>query len=313
MKRTVGIVGLGLVGGSVARRVTELGGRCVAYDADPTVREAARQAGLDVVDMVADLADFDVTILAAPTPVATAMLRSGSVPPGDGLIIDVCSTKTDTVAAADTGGLGDRFVGAHPMAGKADSGFEHSEAGLLVGATWVLTPGASTQSGRVLEAVAFIDAVFGSPALVTTPSVHDAMVARTSHLPHVLGQALIHSLGEDTPLAAALAAGSFDGATRVVRGSPTFPSELVWANRDRAAGALTELIADLTCARDILEIGEKASLDAWFAQSDLDDDRTETITIPALRDGRELDELVAFGEAGWLVRSGAPGELVLGR
>lgn len=311
----VGIVGLGLIGGSIARRALELGLDVAGADPDVAVERAPARGGVRIVGRPADLDGDSPIVLATPTPATEHLLRSGALPSGLGLVIDTASTKATVASLAQFGshGLASRFVGGHPMAGKADGGFEHSEAALLVWATWALTPGRLTQSGRVTEAIGLIDSLFDSPSLVISPAAHDAMVARTSHLPHVLGQAIIHSVGQDTPLAAALAAGSFEGATRVVRGSSTFPAELVWANRGQVAELLTSVVDDLAAIRDALLVEGRDGVSAWFAQSDLDVDRTETVTIPAPRSARELAELVGFGEAGWLARPGPDGDLVLSR
>lgn len=306
MRPWVAVVGLGLIGGSVARRVTEIGGRCVAFDPDPAVRQSARELGLVVVDSVEALSGCDITVLAAPTPAVVAMLGTGTVPPGDGLVIDVCSAKTDVVAGGDAGGLADRFVGAHPMAGKAVGGFDQSEAGLLVGATWVLTPGPGTQPARLGEALRFVSDTFEAGISVVRPEVHDQTVGATSHLPHVLGQALMHRAGEaNTGLAARLAAGSFNGATRVVRGSPTFPAQVVWSNRDRVAGILNQVIADLGTVRDSLADGDRDAVSDWFTQVTLD----EPAPVAATRwptDRADVAELLSHGEAdhGWASCSG---------
>ncbi|WP_114906811.1 prephenate dehydrogenase [Ornithinimicrobium murale] len=304
MNLSVAVVGLGLMGGSIARRVTELGGRCVAYDADPTVREVARKEGIAVVDSAGDLSDFAVTVLAAPTPVVAAMLRDGEVPDGNGLVIDVCATKADVVAAAAAGGLADRFVGAHPMSGKAESGFEHSEAGLLVGATWVLTPDSATRPARLTEALQFVSGTFETGSSIIRPEVHDQVVAITSHLPHVLGQALVRLADDDTnvALAGTLAAGSFNGATRVVRGSPTFPAELVWSNRDRVAKAIDQTIGDLQAVRNALAAGDRDALDEWFAQTSLDDPRPMQATFRLPTNSDDVAHLLDYGETGYLAR-----------
>lgn len=312
MNPSVSVIGLGLIGGSIARRVADLDRHCAAFDSDPAVREAARSEGVVVVDSVEDLAGFDITVLAAPTPAVVAMLGSGSVPPGDGLVIDVCSTKTDVVAAADAGGLADRFVGAHPMGGKADSGFQHSGAGLLVGTTWVLTPGPATKPARMLEALRFVSDTFGAEASVIRPGVHDQTVGITSHLPHVLGQSLMRRADEgNIGLAARLAAGSFNGATRVVRGSPTFPAELVWSNRDQVAGIIDQVIADLGEIREALGADDRDAVDAWFAQVELDAPGAAAAALRLPTNSDDVSDLLGYGEAGFLARLDGTGVVKL--
>lgn len=311
----VGIVGLGLIGGSIARRLLHLGWEVTGVDPDPVVAADAADLGVRMVSRPGELDGNDPVILATPASTTAWLFETGQIPSGLGLVIDTASTKTAVTAAAMAGprDVAARFVGGHPMAGKADGGFDNSDGWLLVGATWVLTPGVHTQSGTVNEAIALVDACFDAPCLVLPPGLHDRTVARTSHLPHVLGQMLVRSLGERTALAAAVAAGSFNDATRVVRGSATFPAELVWGNRDRVTDVLSAAINDLQRVRDILAVGSKDGLDDWFTQRDLDTYGPETLTIPVLQNGSELDELVSFGLDGWTVRPGEPGELVLTR
>lgn len=310
MSTSVAVLGLGLIGGSIALRAAETGADCTVYDPDVAVRSAAREAGLHVVDSAAGLSGAQATVLAAPTTAVVGMLASGCLPPGDGLLIDVCSTKSSVVAAA--GGLRDRFVGTHPMAGRADSGFTHAEPGLLIGATWVLTPSTSTPPARLTEALRFVNDTFEAGASIIGPDVHDQMVGLTSHLPHVLGQALVHR-ADDTniALAAALAAGSFHGATRVVRGSPTFPAELVWSNRERVGDIITAVIADLAAVRDALRSGDRQRVDDWFTQTALDEARPETVVVDLPVSSSDVEVLLAYGESGYLARLTGAGVIEL--
>jgi prephenate dehydrogenase len=135
--RSAGVIGLGLIGGSVARDLAALGVRVLAYDRDPATMEMARAEG--VVDepldaSLAGLHDAEVVIVAVPVSSLSNVLAAAPRLPHGRLITDVGSTKRSAIATAEAVGIGERFVGSHPMAGDHRSGWTASRRGLFAGA-----------------------------------------------------------------------------------------------------------------------------------------------------------------------------------
>lgn len=231
----VGVVGLGLMGGSLLRRLAVVGLPATGWDLDPATGDLATAAGLSVSASMADLAaGCDPIFVAVPS---TALNRVFAALPPDVVVSDLTSVKQRVRTLAAAHGL--TFVGGHPMAGTEASGFAAASAELLAGAPWVLTLDDDTALSTWLT-VAGILTSLGCRVVPCTSAVHDRAVARVSHLPHVLAAAVTSAAGHD-PLALALAAGSFRDATRVAATRP----ELVAAMCGDNAEALKIEIAAL--------------------------------------------------------------------
>ena len=197
-----GVVGLGLIGGSLLRA---LGG--AGYDADPAVRAAAAAEGFEVADELAGLAGCELVLVAVPPARTADVLGEVLEALPDALVADTTSVKAPLPRH-------ERLVGAHPMAGAETAGWAASTAVLLQGAPWAACP-----AGEALEPLlalsAAVDAL-GGRIVACTPEEHDAAVARTSHVPHLAAQALA-GLAADGGLQAALAGTAFRDMTRVAR------------------------------------------------------------------------------------------------
>jgi prephenate dehydrogenase len=236
----VGVVGLGLIGGSIALDLLAGGVEVVALDPDPTTREAAKRVGITVADDLAAVAEHaDVVVVATPAGVVADLV-------GD-LVTLTTAPVTDVASVRDPAALGmgpdlpATWVGSHPMAGTERSTFQAARRGLLVGAPWLLTPHDDVDMGA-LAAVAELALALQTRPIVVAPDVHDTMVATVSHLPHLLAFALQQrgrAVGGD--VVAALAGPSYRDATRVAASSPEFWADLVGRNHDAVAAALAEL------------------------------------------------------------------------
>ena len=232
-----GVVGLGLIGGSLLRA---LGG--AGYDADPAVRAAAAAEGFEVVDRLQGLAGCELVLVAVP-PARTAEAV--------GEVLDALPEARVADTASVKGGLprAERLVGAHPMAGAETSGWAASSARLLAGAPWAVCPvGDSLEP--LLALAAAVDAL-GGRLVACTPEEHDAAVARTSHVPHVAAQALA-GLAAEGGLHAALAGTAFRDMTRVARADAGLWAQILSANRDACIAAVDELVARLGVLRTAL-------------------------------------------------------------
>lgn len=249
----VAVLGLGLIGGSVLRRVSG----AVGYDADAPTRGSAAAAGFAVADSVADaVAGADVVMLAVPLPAVAELL---DVIPDSAIVTDVVSVKRPLLISARARGLA-RYVGGHPMAGTARSGFAASDPGLFAGTAWVLC----VEDDTDLEAwISVARLVLGTGAHVvpTTAHAHDQAVAKISHLPHVLAAALASTAADD-PLALRLAAGSFRDGTRVAATRPELTAAMCAGNADALDEVLEAALRRVSELRE--QLRDPAALQGLF-------------------------------------------------
>ena len=259
---SVAIVGLGLIGGSLLRRLgPHLDVR--GYDSDQATRATAAEAGFRTAATLEDaVSGSDLVVLATPLPAFGELIPQVAKNAGPGtLVTDVASVKVTPRELMRTHAPGLRYVGGHPMAGTERSGFAAADAHLFDGAPWVLCLDPDTDFADWLELGRLV-AGLGCRVVPATAEEHDVAVARISHLPHVLAAVLAGVDGGD--LARKLAAGSFRDGTRVAGTRPELTAAMCDGNRDALAGALDAALARLTEARDAVRGG--GSLLPLFAQ-----------------------------------------------
>jgi prephenate dehydrogenase len=291
--RTVAVLGLGLIGGSLLRR---LEGRVLGYDHDPDTRDAARAAGFEVRDRISDaVAEADVVVVAVPLPALPDLLTEvgAHARPGT-LLTDVTSVK-GPIAALVRGPV--RYVGGHPMAGTERSGFAAADPTLFADAAWVLCLEPETDLAGWLELAGLLTGI-GARVVPTTAEQHDAAVARISHLPHILAATLTDIAAD--PLARALAAGSFRDGTRVAGTRPELSTAMCQGNAPALDAVLGEAIERLTAARSALRHGELEPL--FRAAYELRRAWPVTETEPVELQPTELLDLGAAG--GWITGVG---------
>jgi len=244
---TATIVGLGLIGGSLARALTRAGWYVVGIDDDRTRRRARRAGAVarTAADLRAVLRDARLLVLAAPPRANLRFLRLVAREAPGVVITDVGSVKGEICAEAGRLGLAG-FVGGHPMAGAAGSGFESSIADLFAGRPWILVPGArsSPASRQALAQVRrLVSAAGGRPVLLPDPHEHDRAMAFLSHLPQMASWALQEAAASD-PVALrhlALAGPGYRDMVRLAGSPRSLWSEILGQNRAHVAGALAAL------------------------------------------------------------------------
>ena len=276
----VGIVGLGLIGGSFARAYRAAGAEVLAFDVDRDILEAAR---VDTIagELDADsLGTVDLVVLAAYPHAclewleahAEALAGASDTERGTGpLVIDTAGVKSAVCERAFelARAHGFAFVGAHPMAGTENSGFAYARADLFRGAPMVLVP---PEVGD-LERLMLLDRAhtllapigFGSFS-VTTPEEHDRTIAFTSQLAHVVSNAYVKS-----PAAQGhhgFSAGSYRDLTRVAHLNPAMWAELMCENAENLSRELTWLIDALDAYRAALDAGDPERLRMLLAEGD---------------------------------------------
>lgn len=268
---TVAIIGVGLIGGSLgmalkARRLAE---RVVGIGRSAERLEQAVQLGaIDAAttSVTEGLAAADVVVLCTTVGGILETLPDvlRAVPPG-AVVTDVGSTKTQIVARS---GGAPNFIGGHPMAGSERTGVEAATPLLFQEATWALTPTDATDP-RALATLRALAQEVGADTLILPPDTHDALVAVTSHLPHVLASALMRQASDAraaTPEIARLAAGSFADMTRVAAASPDIWRDVCLSNRRAVLQALSAFRGQLDALESAVSASDPAAIEAFFAE-----------------------------------------------
>ena len=265
---TVGIVGLGLIGGSMARAYHDAGWTVLCHDIDQSIMDYAVLAGASDGALTNETIPNCELILVALYPAASINWMTQHAPhiAKSALVIDCCGTKATVCEAgfqlAKTHGFD--FVGGHPMAGTQFSGFKHSRANMFKGASMVIVPPVYDDIDffqRVKDALA--PAQFGR-ITVSTAEEHDSMIAFTSQMPHIVSNAFIKS-----PTARAhkgFSAGSYKDLTRVAWLNEHMWTELFLENRGNLIDELDQFIDELRKYRDALAEQDSDTLKSLLAE-----------------------------------------------
>ena len=291
MQGTITIVGLGLIGGSLAFALQQAAPvRVVGLDRDPqVVMQALKRHAIDAVSTAALLEETDLLVLCLPPRAAAAVLaelapglRSGTI------VTDMCGVKRSVMQACvpicREHGL--HFIGAHPMAGKEKNGFAQADAALFHGASFILTPQEDTPEEVIAVMHRFAKCIGCTRLTVTTPEEHDRMIAFTSQLPHVLAGCYVQS-----PCAArheGFSAGSYRDVSRVATVDDALWSELFSENSDLLGNELEQLIARLEEFRRAVEMKDEAHMARMIREGRLCKQRADgQPTVRVLDDGGE--------------------------
>ncbi|UZT82763.1 prephenate dehydrogenase [Caproicibacterium sp. BJN0003] len=270
-KKRIVIVGLGLIGGSLARAFSEYTDSLVTgFDSDPAVLEEALSIG--AIQKEADLADLksaDLTYLCLYPGSDIEFVKSHlhAFNP-DGIVTDVCGIKTAVCAKlkelSQLGGF--TYCGSHPMAGTEKHGFSASQADLFRGASYLIVPCGAPQSAvEILKETAY-ELGFGR-AIITTPEHHDAMIAFTSQIPHALACAYVMS--PYCPQHRGFSAGSYRDVSRVANINEVLWSELFLDNAGPLQTELNTLIRNLSAIRDAIAAKDQPKLESLLRQGRL--------------------------------------------
>ncbi len=257
------IIGLGLIGGSLARALKEsTKANVYAFDLDESVLSEAKAEG--VIDGICDndaLSRADYLFLCLyPAASVEYLTKHASHLNKSATVCDTCGTKARVCASCEAlaDEYGFHFIGGHPMAGTQFSGFSHSRANLFRGASMILCPRPNEDKSVVLSLKDLMLSLGFGLIQYTTPNEHDRMIAYTSQLAHVVSNAYVKS-----PCALAhrgFSAGSFKDLTRVARLNPTMWTELFLENRENLAEEIDLIIRHLSEYRDALRAGDAETL-----------------------------------------------------
>ena len=256
---TVGVIGLGLIGGSLARRLAVRGVSVVAWNHRPHPYAQAEADGIRCMRTLAELVEAqpEVIVLCNPLkamPAILGELRPLLEPYQDITLTDVGSVKMMVRDQVRDAGLAGRYVGAHPMAGNELSGWAAAAPALYDNALWAMTVDGDTDYRRFLAVARMITDDVGNHVIVLDDDTHDRAAALISHMPHVVATALINQLTDDPDrnIAAALAAGSWRDMTRVALTDPDRTRAMVEEDADNVERLLRMMAARLTEVADEL-------------------------------------------------------------
>ncbi len=260
----VAVVGLGLMGGSLALGLRGYCREILAVEPDPATRELALRERI-VSAISADPADIlpqaDLVVLAAPVATILDLIpRLPSWHPGNAVILDLGSTKN--LICQELEKLPGRFevVGGHPMCGKAVGGLQHAEATLFQGTPFAFTLLSNT-SDRAVRLVQELSMILGAYPVWTGPNTHDSWVAATSHLPYLLASALALATPDE---AAQLVGPGFRSTTRLASSPSSVMLSILATNPEHVLAAIARFQQELAQLEACLRQGDLAELKAYL-------------------------------------------------
>ena len=238
-KICIGFIGLGLIGGSIAKTLRKVHPeyKLMAYcRTKATIEEAIQEGVIDIALEERDdrFADCDYIFLCAPvsTNISYLPFVKGIAKPGC-IITDVGSVKGEIHQAVETLGMTHQFIGGHPMAGSEKTGYSNATDYLLENAYYMITPGPDVEIATVSAFVDLVQSLKAIP-MVLTYEEHDYITAGVSHLPHIVAATLVNALASlDTPeeQMKTVAAGGFKDITRIASSSPEVWQQICLSNQ----------------------------------------------------------------------------------
>jgi prephenate dehydrogenase len=269
----VAVLGTGLIGGSIALglRRADPGMEVIGFDPNETSLRRARARGAitgDAKSPAEAAAGCDVIFLALPVDrIPETCADLGGVVADSAVVTDVGSAKMEVVAHGE-GAFGDRFVGGHPMAGSERHGIEAADPRLFEGAWWILTPTPHTSS-HSYSVVTDLVGRLGAKPVAVAPDVHDALVARLSHLPQLTASALVEvaATAGDREALLGLAAAGFRDVTRIAASNADLWVAILRSNRASVLDALEGMRTRLADVAEMMVADRWDELGSWLDRS----------------------------------------------
>lgn len=273
--KTIGFIGLGLIGGSIAKAMRKYHPdyHILAYDTDRENLAAALSS--NIIDAVCESKDSrfhlcDYIFLCAPVEINLSYMEYLKPVISDSCILtDVGSVKGIIHEKSETLGLEHCFIGGHPMAGSEKTGFSHSSDRLIENAYYILTPGGEVPVDQLADFTELITSL-GAIPMVLTAEEHDFITAGVSHLPHIIASALVNlvnMLDNDAEYMKTIAAGGFRDITRIASSSPVMWQQICMENSRNISSVLDEYIRMLVQIRCSIDNLEADNLYQLFASS----------------------------------------------
>src|ERR1700736_6382773 len=273
--RDVGIVGVGLIGGSIALAALEKGYSVRLYE--PVEKLDRFKGAVAVRDLRSLVEQSEVVILATPSSALAGMASSlATLVRPEQIVSDVASLKMPVVELLSPI-LGQRchYVPSHPMAGSEKSGSESARGDLFAGAATIVCPEFAREESAVEQIAKFWEKL-GTRVLFASAEDHDEWVGAVSHFPHLLAALLVHHIAQSSPEIFKVAGTGFKDMTRVASGSPKLWIDILLANRETVGNHLQQFRHDLENALEILEAEDRKRLQALLDDDKEDRDRLQS-------------------------------------
>lgn len=271
----IGFIGLGLIGGSVAKAIRKYypDHELIAFDKSRETLALAVQEGT-IHTACSSIDDnfkgCSYIFLCAPVSCNTAYLSQlKGLIGNDCILTDVGSVKTSIHEEVIALGMEENFIGGHPMAGSEKSGFANSKAHLIENAYYILTPSAKVSGEKVSAYREFVASLKALPVVLDYHE-HDHVTGTISHLPHIIASALVNFVRDtDTKdeLMKALAAGGFKDITRIASSSPVMWQQICLKNGENISQILGAYIEALKKAKEAVDSGDESALYTLFESS----------------------------------------------
>lgn len=273
--KTIGFIGLGLIGGSIAKAIRKYHPdyHILAYDQNRETLAAA--LGGNTIDAVCEAKDerfhtCDYIFLCAPVEFNIQYLQylKSVINPG-AIITDVGSVKGIIHEKVEALGMESCFIGGHPMAGSEKTGYTHASDRLIENAYYIVTPGGEIALDKLTDFTELISSL-GAIPMVLTAEEHDFITAGVSHLPHIIASALVNlvnMLDNDAEYMKTIAAGGFRDITRIASSSPVMWQQICLENNKNISNVLDDFIRMLIQIRCSIDNKEAENLYQMFASS----------------------------------------------
>ena len=272
---TIGFIGLGLIGGSIAKNIRRVypNYQIIGYDTDEeTLMTALTEGTLDHAASSVDsaFAPCDYVFLCAPVSYNIAYLKTlKGILKDNCILTDVGSVKGPIHEAVKSLGMESVFIGGHPMVGSEKAGFSYGSDRLIENAYYFITPTESVSQEKVKEFSQFIEEL-GALTVTISPDRHDSITASISHVPHIIAAELVHlvrRMDDDNGMLKQLAAGGFKDITRIASSSPTVWEQISMENVDNIRNLLIQAIGDLQNIVDALEKKNGQYINEYFKEA----------------------------------------------
>lgn len=273
--KKIGFIGLGLIGGSIAKAIRQYYPDCtlIAFDKNrETLAFAVSQGTIHISCSSIDdnFKHCDYIFLCAPIAYNTAYLSQlKKYMDAACILTDVGSVKTSIHQEIISLDMEEFFIGGHPMAGSEKSGFVNSRAHLIENAYYILTPSEKVAEEKILSYQTFVESLKALPVLLDYKK-HDWITGTISHLPHIIASSLVNFVKDtDTKeeLMKMLAAGGFKDITRIASSSPVMWQQICLKNGKNIANILNQYIDVLIQAKEWIETGAEQNLYSLFESS----------------------------------------------
>lgn len=268
-RERVGIVGLGLIGGSLARALSAGRRAPEVWGCDRRAefaRMALRDGAIARSCRVAELPACDVVVVCVPVLRSVRLIEriGAGMRPGS-LLTDAGSVKRDAVRAGQAAvAPGAEFVGGHPIAGTENSGYPAADPNLFRGRTVILTP-TRRNTEDAIRRVSELWGRVGARPLRMDVATHDRVFAYVSHLPHIVAYALVHAVATlDSPVPLGYSAGGFRDFTRIASSNPEMWKDIVLQNRDEVLGAARHYRRNFALLEALVRRRDAAGLIRYF-------------------------------------------------